>query len=278
VPATVVSEAVAAPVPESTLKLGSRNCGVTTYRGRKVAMVDFAAIMGVGIDLNAHWMAVLAHKGQVLGLCVQSVKQLLDLAPDEIEPSLDHPLLTGVAVVEELGRVGVIDMDRLFESAPESVIGGRQDAVPTAAPMPDRQRQGGSAVPYLLFQADKRYASPVEGVVQIVPLDARAQQELNAGSSTMIRWRDRTIRVAGFPSIGAEQATQSKLAVLVETDGAITGVAIHKLEAWLPARTVEQSSIRLGLIGDVSMVTVPGTADRLSTVVVNLREMSYLIS
>lgn len=278
VPATAVSEVIAAPVPESTLKLGSRNCGVTTYRGRKLAMVDFAAITGTGTNLDAELMAVLSHKGSHLGLSIQTAKQLLDLAPEEIERSIDHPLLAGVAVVEQLGRVCVIDMDRLFESSPESVIGGRQDAGTAVAPMPERQRQGESAMPYLLFQAGRRYASPIEGIVQIVPLDANSEQELNVGSSTMIRWRDRTIRVAGFPSIGAEQAKPSKLAVLVETDGAVTGVAIHKLEAWLPARSVEQSNIRLGLMGDVSMVNMPGSADPLSTVVVNLREMGYLMS
>lgn len=278
VPATAVSEALPAPVPESTLKLGSRNCGVTTYRGRKLAMVDFAAITGAGTNLVANWMTVVSHKGSHLGLCIQATKQLLDLSPEEIEPSVDHPLLAGVAVVEQLGRVCVIDMDRLFESSPESVISGKQDAPPAAAPLPERRRQGESAVPYLLFQAGRRYASPVDGIVQIVSLDARAEQELSDGSSTMIRWRDRTVRVAGFPSIGTEQATQSKLAVLVETDGVVAGVAIDKLEAWLPARSIEQNSIRLGLMGDVSMVTIPGSADPVSSVVVNLREMGYLIS
>lgn len=278
VPATAVSEVIAAPVPESTLRLGSRNCGVTTYRGRKLAMVDFAAITGTGANLDAELMAVLSHKGAHMGLSIQAAKKLLDLAPDEIERSIDHPLLAGVAVVEQLGRVCVIDLDRLFESSPESVIGGRQEAGTAVAPTTDCQRQGESTMPYLLFQAGRRYASPVDGIVQIVPLDANSEEDLNVGSSTMIRWRDRTIRVAGFPSIGAEQSKQSKLAVLVETDGAVTGVAIHKLEAWLPARSVEQSNIRLGLMGDVSMVTMPGTADPLSTVVVNLREMGYLMS
>ena len=93
-----------------------------------------------------------------------------------------------------------------------------------------------------------------------------------------VRHADRTIRVAGFPSIGAEHAMQSRLAVLVETDGAVAGVAIQKLDAWLPASSVEQSNIRLGQMGEVSMVTVPGTVDPLSMVVVNLREMGYLIS
>ncbi|MCX2863615.1 chemotaxis protein CheW [Paucibacter sp. PLA-PC-4] len=278
VPATAVSEAIAAPIPESTLKLGGRTCGVTTYRGRKLAMVDFAAITDTGTNLDADWIAVVNNKGSHLGLCIQAAKQLLDLAPGEIEPSIDHPLLSGVAVVEQLGQVRVIDMDRLFESSPESVIGGELDASPAAAPMPEGRRPGASATPYLLFQAGRRYASPVDGIVQIVALDARAEKELNAGSSTMIRWRDRTVRVAGFPSIGAEPATHSKLAVLVETDGAVAGVAIDKLEAWVPAHSVEQSSIRLGLMGDVSMVTIPGNAEPVSTVVVNLQEMGYLIS
>jgi chemotaxis signal transduction protein len=278
VPATAVTEAIATPVVESTLNLGARNCGVTTYRGRKLAMVDFAAITGAGTNLNAGWMAVLNHKGSHLGLCIQSAKQLLDLAPDEIEPSHDHPLLAGVAVVEQLGRIGVMDMDRLFESSPESVIGGRQDTGSASVPMTEDLRPRESGTPYLIFHAGRRYASPVDGIVQIVPLDAHAEQELNVGSSTMIRWRDRTIRVAGFPSIGTEHAMQSKLAVLVETDGAVTGVAIQKLDAWLPARSVEQNNIRLGQMGEVSMVTVPGTVDPLSMVVVNLREMGYLIS
>lgn len=278
VPATAVSDVIAAPTPESTLKIGLRDCGVTTYRGRKLAMLDLAAITGVGVKTNAQWMVILNHEGSHLGFYIRAAKQLLDLAPEEIEPSLDHPLLAGVAVVEQLGRVRVIDMDRLFESSPESVIGDRQGAGLAAAPMFERPRNAESAIPYLLFHAGRRYASPVDGIVHIVPLDAHAEQELSVGSSTMIRWRERTIRVAGFPSFGADQAMPSKLAVLVETDGDVAGVAINKLEAWLPARSVEQCSIRLGSAGDVSMVTLPGTDNPLSTVVVNLRELGYLIS
>ena len=278
VPATAVSEAIAAPRLESTLKIGLRDCGVTTYRGRKLAILDLAAITGIGIKLNAQWIAVLNRKGSHLGLYIRAAKQLVDLAPEEIKPSIDDPLLTGVAVVAQLGRVRVIDIDRLFESSPESVIGDKQGAGLAAAYIPDRPRNAALPVPYLLFHAGKRYASPVDGIVHIVPLDAHAEQELSVRSSTMIRWRERTIRVAGFPSFGADQAMPSKLAVLVETDDGVAGVAIEKLEAWLPARTVVQSNIRLGLVGDVSMVTLAGPDSPASTVVVNLRELGYLIS
>lgn len=274
-PVATVTQVVAAPVPESVLKMGARHCGITNYRGRKIAMVDMSAVLGLGANLGTGWMAVLAHDEQMLGVCVGAAKRLVDLSTADIKPAPEQALLQGLAHVEDLGDVRVLDMDRLFAAAPESAIGGRvsrTDAAPHPAP------DGAVGVAHIVYETDRRYASPVTGIVGIVPLDRSAAEALGSGSSAMIRWRDRAVRVSTMPSLDSQARVESKLAVIVQTGDEFTGIAIHRLEAWLPPRSVQPDNVRMGSAGEISMITLPSQAEHASLMVIDLQDMGHLLS
>lgn len=274
-PVASVAEVMAAPVPESVLKMGARHCGITNYRGRKVAMVDMSAVFGLGSNLGTGWMAMLVHDEQMLGVCIGAAKRLVDLSPADIKPAPEQALLQGLTHVEGLGDVRVLDMGRFFAAAPESAIGGRVSR--TAA---DTQSgpDGAISVAHIVYETDRRYASPVTGIVGIVPLDRSATEALGSGASAMIRWRDRAVRVSTMPSLDSKARVESRFAVIVETGNEVTGIAIRQLEAWLPPRSVQPNNVRMGSAGEISMITLPSRAEHASLMVIDLQDMGHLLS
>lgn len=277
-PVGTVSEVMVCPAPESVLKMGARHCGVTTYRGRKMAMVDMAAVLGLVSNLSTGWMAVLAHGEQVLGVCVTAAKRLVALSAADIKPAPEHPLLQGLAYVEGLGDVRVLDMDRFFEAAPESAIGGKTSRAEADA-RPSVTLGDGVNVAHIVYETDRRYASPVSGIVSIVALEPAAAAALDSGSSAMISWRNRTVRVSAMPSMDSTTRVESKLAVIVQTGhDDFAGLAISRLESWLPPRSVKADNVRMGSAGEISMITLPKDGQHASLVVIDLQDMAHLLS
>ncbi len=279
IPAVVIERVAPTPVAESTLKIGRRSCGVTTWRGRKLPMIDLAALLGVTAEPGTEWMVVASHASFGMGLCVKSARQLLDLSDAAIRPAPDEPLLVGRALVDGIGTLRVIDFDRLVAAAPEVVISGT--LVEAGDGDGDAATRVQRAAPHIVFSAGRHYATPVDGIVGIVALPAKATETLRLGGSALVNWRERTVRVSNMPSIGAESITPCSCAFIVKTgpaDTDVIGVAVQKLESWLTPLQSQISSMRIGAAGDLKVITRSEGGQRESLVVVRLEEMAYLLS
>ena len=56
-------------------------------------------------------------------------------------------------------------------------------------------------LPYLVFDADQRYATPVEGIVGVVELPTQAREDLRQGRQAVLAWRGQTVRLVSLPAI-----------------------------------------------------------------------------
>jgi purine-binding chemotaxis protein CheW len=120
--------------------------GVINLRGTVVPVVDLAAKLGfpeAGVASKACILVVEAQLGAgrtVVGVMADAVREVLELAPDELEP----PPTLGATMLGDflagLGKVGkrfvlLLDLDHLLESEEESLT-----AAAAAAEVPARPR------------------------------------------------------------------------------------------------------------------------------------------
>lgn len=105
-------------VPHATVRLP----GVFAWRGLAIPLIDIAATMGFPRDAKdeePRRRTVIADAGaETVGLAVDEVREVLQLADDELRPvhTLNHPF--AVAEVEWSGRVAsVLDLEALLASA-----------------------------------------------------------------------------------------------------------------------------------------------------------------
>jgi purine-binding chemotaxis protein CheW len=110
--------------------------GVINLRGRVVPVVDLAVKMGLGPRPITRWTCFVIVEVMVdgertaLGLLADSVSEVLDLGPDDIEPPPAFGTRTPVHYLRGLGRqeqrfILLLDLDRLL-SADEllGLVGG----------------------------------------------------------------------------------------------------------------------------------------------------------
>ena len=133
-----------------------------------------------------------------------------------------------------------------------------------------------------MFDADQRYASPVDGIVGVVELPPQARDDLREGRRAVLAWRDQTVRVVNLPAIARSAATSEPLlVVLVQAPGDLAapiGIAIRSLCDWLPAHTARRSGMRMGAMGELGLINAKGAvADHANLVVVDLAQMAYLL-
>ena len=160
--------------------------------------------------------------------------------------------------------------------------------VPIRRPPPPLHAPGGAVqpdatepLPYLVFDADQRYASPVDGIVGVVELPAQAREDLCSGRPAFLAWRGQTVRLVSLPAIArSEGLADPQLAVLVQAPGGTTaplGIAIHSLTDWLPAHSARRSGMRMGAMGEFGLINAKGAVDHANLVVVDLAQMAYLL-
>lgn len=280
VPVAAVERVVPVPATELALGRAQRSWAIGQWQGRKLALVDISAGRQASDRQGAPWMVLLGQGALVLGLTVSACQQLVDLAPEAIAGTPGDALRAGEALLPGLGPLQILDVAKLFALTPEAAISRLPPAPalggPTSAPPPATE-----PVPYLVFDADQRYASPVTGVVGVVPLPAAAQEDLRQGRRALLAWRGQTLAVVTLPAIATSAAPAAPLlAVLVQTPGssaAPIGIAIHGLSDWLPAHTVQRSGMRMGAMGELGLINARGAVQHTNLVVVDLAQMAYLL-
>jgi len=280
VPVAAVQQVV--PLPETELALGrnERNWAIGQLRGRKLPLVDISEGRQASDRQAAPWMVLLGQGPLALGLTVSECEQFVDLAPDVVSCTPDDALMDGVFLGPDLDKLQILDVDKLFGLTPAASIsrvapggaGSDSSAAPSDAAEP---------LPYLVFDADQRYASPVEGIVAVVEIPPRAQEDLRQGQRAFLAWRDQTVRVINLPAIARSAVPADPLlAVLVQAPGdasAPIGIAIRGLCDWLPAHSVRRSGMRMGAMGELGLINAKGAVDHTNLVVVDLAQMAYLL-
>ena len=280
VPVAAVQQVVPLPATELALGPNERAWAIGQWQGRKLPLVDISEGRQASDRQSAPWMALLCQGPLVLGLAVSACEQLLDLAPGAVACTPDDPLLAGVALWPGLGKLQVLDVDKLFGLTPGAAISRM------ALAAPDASRGAGALeatepVPYLVFDADQRYASPVEGIVGVVELPTQARDDLRQSRRAVLAWRGQTIRVISLPAIARSAPPPDPLlAVLVQAPGdsaAPIGIAIRSLCDWLPAHSARRSGMRMGAMGELGLINAKGALNHANLVVVDLAQMAYML-
>ncbi|WNG16972.1 chemotaxis protein CheW [Cystobacter fuscus] len=102
--------------------------GVINLRGRVVPVVDLAVKMGLGPRPITRWTcfvvveAMMDGERTTLGLLADSVSEVLDLAPDDVEPPPAFGTRAPVDYLRGMGRqeqrfILLLDLDRMLSSA-----------------------------------------------------------------------------------------------------------------------------------------------------------------
>ena len=274
VPVAAVQQVVPLPATDLALGRNDRTWAIGQWRGRKLPLVDISEGRQASDRQAAPWMVLLGQGPLVLGLTVSECEQLVDLPPDDA-------LVAGVALCPGVGRLQILDVDKLFGLTPGASIS--RVAVDAAQPRSGVGAEAAEPVPYLVFDADQRYASPVEGIVGVVELPPEARDDLRQARRAVLAWRGHTVRVVSLPAIArsAAAAPEPLLAVLVQAPGdasAPVGIAIRSLCDWLPAHSALRSGMRMGAMGELGLINAKGAvADHANLVVVDLAQMAYLL-
>ena len=280
VPVSAVERVV--PVPATELALGpkERTWAIGQWQGRKLPLVDISEGRQASDRQSAPWMAMLGQGPLLLGLTVSECQQFVDLPQAAVASIPGDPLLAGVALLPDGARLQVLDVAKLFGLTPEASISRRAPA-PLHAPGGAVQTDATEPLPYLVFDADQRYASPVDGIVGVVELPAQAREDLRSGRPAFLAWRGQTVRLVSLPAIArSEGLADPQLAVLVQAPGGTTaplGIAIHSLTDWLPAHSARRSGMRMGAMGEFGLINAKGAVDHANLVVVDLAQMAYLL-
>lgn len=280
VPVDTVERVVALPATELTLGPTERSWAISQWQGRKLPLVDISEGRQASDRQSAPWMMMLSHGSLVLGLTVTACEQFLALDQSVIASTPDDALLAGVALVPDLGKLQILSVAKLFSRIPEASI-SRNAAVSTDTNNGAASSDATEPLPYLVFDADQRYASPVEGIVGVVELPLTAREDLQLGRRAVLMWRGNTVHVANLPAIAKSKGTNpSLLAVLVQPAGSTSppiGIAIRSLCDWLPAHSARRSGMRMGAMGELGLINAKGALDHANLVVVDLAQIAYLL-
>ena len=281
VPVAAVQQVVPLPATDLALGRNDRTWAIGEWRGRKLPLVDISEGLQASDRQSAPWMVLVGQGPLVLGLTVSECEQFVDVAPDAVARTPEDALMVGVVLSTDLGKLQILDVDKLFGLTPGASIsrvapaatGPRNGAVQLDATEP---------LPYLVFDADQRYASPVEGIVGVVAIPPQPRDDLRQGRQAVLAWRGQTIRLVNLPAIARSAAPPDPLlAVLVQAPGdtsAPIGIAIRSLCDWLPAHSARRSGMRMGAMGELGLLNAKGALDdHANLVIVELAQMAYLL-
>jgi chemotaxis signal transduction protein len=293
-PAKAVADVAAAPPAE--LRFDARwVCGLANWAQRKVPLVDLGFAHD-GQGCSRAWAALLTRGPQAIGLVADVCHRLVTLADSDIRPVTGDPLRAGLVAIPKLGTASVLDIDRFFAAVPEAVISqapaqaasapdrrsaGREDGAPSSASSRPETQQARPR-DYLVFEADRHYASPIDQLVGVTVLSDATIDALALGRRASLDWRGETLGVVNMPQIdGGKSAFTPRLAVVVQGDGPgshPSAIAVKSLTRWLPARAARPSVMQIHSVGEVAVVTPHGAQRSESLVVVDLAQMAYLLA
>lgn len=278
IPAGAVDRVVPLPPVELELGRGRHSWAISQWQGRKIALVDISAEREASNGRVAPWMVLLSKGHLALGLTVTACKQLTDLPDATVASTPDDALMAGVAILPELEKLNILDVDKLFSNTPEAAV-SRMDAADFGGAAQKNVATQASA--YLVFDADQRYASPVTGIAAVVTLPQQTRDDLCAGRPAALAWRGKTITIVNLPTIGKSSSMQDpQLAVLMREPNEPApslGIAIKALCDWLPAHSTRRQGLRMAAVGELSLINAEGAADHVNLVVVDLAQIAHML-
>ncbi len=279
VPLDAVERVVPLPATELTLGPIERSWAISQLQGRKLPLVDISKGRQASDRQSAPWMVLVGQGPLALGLTVSVCEQFLVIDQNAVASTPEDPIAGGVVLLPQIGKLQILDVAKLFGLTPEASIS--RSAPVVSAVQGDVSSDATEPLPYLVFDADQRYATPVEGIVGVVELTSAARDDLHQGRRAVIAWRGRTVQVSSLPAIGKSKGpSNALLAVLVQPLGSTSppvGIAIRRLCDWLPAHSARRSGMRMGAMGELGLINAKGALDHANLVVVDLGQIAYLL-
>lgn len=281
-PVVHLRQVVAAPPLDIDFGRGAPVRGLCQWGQRKLPVIDLAQRLCATPPAGPlpGWMAVVSVEGAMAGLLIDEACQLLGLVPaDAGDSELPAGLLPPVLTV--LGAVQPLDAAALLAGLPMATLpAGAASASAPAGGAAGGAAQRGSP-PYLVFEADGLYASPVEGIAAIVPLPADSARRLMAGDSPSLDWRGELLPLRLLPRYGGAAAPQqlpTLAVVLAPPGGRPTALAIGRLQSWVPANTATTAGMRMAPLGELQMISVGRPGAAASYMVLDLAQLAYLLT
>jgi chemotaxis signal transduction protein len=230
VPPAHLAEVIPMPALER-LGAGGAYC---TWRGRHLAVLSCAAIMGMADDAGADvhdapaLLAVFAHEGLVLGMPVQAVLQLRSFMPGlaALDGKTSTVYADGVAI-------RLLDTARLFADAPEAAL-SREQARSTASAKPAAGPADAGAVndcAYIVFEADGMQAVPIGAVEHIVPMP------MPATVAATMPWQGAAIPLTDLRTPRAAQAGSPGHVLVARGAQGHAGLVVARVHSLIPAGT-----------------------------------------
>lgn len=227
------------PVP------GSKWVGIVEYVGQEVPVVDDLELFGLSgraADSTSSAVVILRCGGKnMLGLKIDRIRRILPVDSTSVLPlsqTLSGKLsLFAGAVVDHEGRQNLLlDRDALVRCEPLAMIGALSRA-PTSVgpPLVPGARDAGERQPFLVFRAgDKRRASPLAAVKQVIPLSQGCTGVRRPGSA--LQGID-SYNGAPLPLLDLSDGNcdpcirpSNRVVLVIEAEGRYQGLIVDKLE------------------------------------------------
>lgn len=281
-PSAQLREVVPALPLEFTLPPGAHARGICTWRGRKLPVLDLAALHGGADRVTGGALMAIVLCGE-LGAAVL-VDAALQVAPLAVpaQAAQFQPL-----AAPDGAEVLRVDMDALLRGLAEAEISRQPVAVAASGTnggdglgaARQRQRQA-DATSYLLFEADTTYATPVHSLVHVLALDEAAAEPLQRGDSGRLAFRGQFMPLLALPAYGGKpRPAPPRVALVVAMhDGALAAVAAHRVAGWVRADAVQHGALRAAAFGELRTITVTQGDQRSTHMVVDLDQVAYMLA
>lgn len=237
IPAAAVVQALPAPgTPALLPRRQGALCGVVDHDGMLVPVVDLARWVDVGTAPPAPGrpqprIVVLRHGGRVIGVRVDGVGGLVDVAPDTVQrlhhdDDADEVFHSAVRAPGSEHILSLLDVDRLARLAAAWNDGAAGAAIPEPATA-GNDNDAPRIAPYALLRAgDVRLAVPAGDLAEVVAMPAL--ERFGGGvKGAFCMWRGRHLPVVEPGMLAPATPQTAGLLAVLEHEGLALGVPVH---------------------------------------------------
>lgn len=295
--ATEVGEVL--PMPPLQRVFGRRSglLGMARWRGRDVPVIDVLQALGLPEPPAPPpgWLLVVATQGRCLGIPVDEVLAVSELAPSAIqgaqdsglpEPGLYRGLVSrppGEALGEtageapsgaaDAGLIHVLDGAALMDRFPISVLS--EAARNGSAAQAGATAEAADRMALVVFRAGEVWAAPMAAMEEITPFprDFVPSDETRPGLVGSFEWRGQVLPLMDLrlqAGQGRTPTVPEARVIVLRVDGRLAGLLVDEVLALLPAHVAVHTRVSLGPGRSLHMVTVGRGVEQVSYQVLDL--------
>lgn len=280
IPAGAVGE-VSSQLPLQRMTgLGGDFLGMARWRGRDVPVVNICHVLGLPAADSAQpsWLVVLHLNNRLLGFYVQELVSVGPVAGTAVQTDVDlsaalKSLSSGSFVYAGTGRIYVLNAPALLERSPLSIAARASSALQGATPLLEMRASTGTGA-LIVFKSAQAWATPMASMLEIIRVDARQQQALQAGVGLpdAMEWRSQEIPVVDMCSAlgrGVTAYSAKVRLIVVQCASGPRALLVESVEALIPGHLGSRS--RFNVVSDaVEMITVGQGPEQKSYQIIDL--------